>query len=149
MYKIPWECRAHHLDFIGPGNNLATSLFGGLVKCSAMSSCLRKPLLEEMQPWSPLFWSFCRAVALRCGSLQSKTSTASNFKEAFLPWNEAAQLAGQALQRLEGSDRNPLVERRKDGNTSQFLPRTPYPSGCCQDFSPFTSRKGEKLVLLS
>lgn len=78
---------------------------------------------------------------------QGQTSTAANFKEALFPWNAAAQLAWQTLQRLEGPDRNPQVERRRDRDTSQLLPRTPSSSGCCQGFSPFTLGKEEKLSL--
>lgn len=69
---------------------------------------------------------------------QGKTSTVSNFEEALLSWNATAQLAWWTLQRLEWPDRNPQVERRRDRATSQFLPRTPSPSGCCQIFSTFT-----------
>lgn len=63
-------------------------------------------------------------------------------------WSATAQLACWTLQRLEGPDRNAQVERRRDRDTSQFLPRTPSPSGCCQIFSTFTLGKEEKLVLL-
>ena len=148
--KIPWECKGQHLDFTGPGNNLATGLFGGPVNGSPVPSCPRKPLLEAMQPWSPLFWSFGRAVGLCCSLPQSKTTTASNFKEAPLPLLECSFPVGLAnsveIRRLR---QKPSSREEEGWNTSQFLPRTPYPSGCCQDHSPFTLRKGEKLVLLS
>lgn len=94
--KIPWECEGQHLDFTGPGNNLATGLFGGPVNGSPVPSCPRKPLLEAMQPWSPLFWSFGRAVGLCCSLPQSKTTTASNFKEAPLPLLECSFPVGLA-----------------------------------------------------
>lgn len=74
---------------------------------------------------------------------QGETSTASSFKDALLPWNAAAQLAWWTPQRLEGPDRNPQEERRRDRDFNQFLPRTPSPSGCCQGFSPFTLGKEE------
>ena len=94
--KIPWECKGQHLDFTGPGNNLATGLFGGPVKGSPVSSCPRKPLLGGMQPWAPLFWSFGRAVGLCCSLPQSKTTTASNFKEAPQPLLECSFAVGLA-----------------------------------------------------
>lgn len=96
VIKIPWECKGQHLDFTGPGKNLATGLFGGLVNGSPGSSCPRKPLLEGMQPWPPLFWTFGRAVALCWRLPQSKTSTASNFKEAPLPLLECSCPVGLA-----------------------------------------------------
>lgn len=49
-----------------------------------------------MQPCSPLFWSFGRAVALPCSLPQSKTTTASSFKEAPLPLLECSFPVGLA-----------------------------------------------------